>query len=134
MIYLHPEYVVQCVTCNKTVILDRRSPRDEMTNTWDMIERDLLAAGWTCTRREGYVFDETCPGPHQAADSAEPTRTRYVESLQDLGLSPDQVVDEVIQLLVDVGDIIEQTDYDGMIWEAHALLLMRARMQQENKP
>lgn len=61
MIYLHPEYVVQCVTCNKAVVLDRRSPLDEMTNTWDMIERDLLAAGWTCTRREGYVFDETCP-------------------------------------------------------------------------
>ena len=63
-IYLHPEFVIRCShkDCEKTIILDRRSAREERKgeNTWDLVAEYLTAAGWSFSRNEGYVCSETC--------------------------------------------------------------------------
>ena len=53
-------------------------------------------------------------------------RAVYIESMRTL--SDEDVVREVVQLLVEVGDIIEQGDYDASVWEAHAVLMKRLEL------
>lgn len=40
--------------------MDRRSPQEEMMNTWDLIAKCLTEEGWSFRRSEGYVLDELC--------------------------------------------------------------------------
>lgn len=80
MIYLHPEFVVRCnhQGCEKTLILDRRSAREEQEgkNTWDLIAEYLLLSGWSFSRSQGCVISETCP-EHKTLWIPVPTRGQY---------------------------------------------------------
>lgn len=80
MIYLHPEFVVRCnhPDCEKTLILDRRSAREEREgkNTWDLIAEYLLLSGWSFSRSQGYVVSKTCP-EHKTPWIPVPTRGQY---------------------------------------------------------